>query len=94
MRTDKKKPKKHIAPFSAKKLDELAKYRLVRDKYLESHPKCEVHDCNSEQIELHHKNKRNGDRVHDDTYFMSVCRMHHTWIHEHPKESRELGYLI
>ena len=68
-------------------------YRKVRDEYKLKNPICEFPGCRSKNIDLHHKAKR-GKNLSDPKYFMSVCRKHHEWIHYHPKESREMGYLI
>jgi len=93
-RTDKKKPKKSISPFSAKKLEQLSEYRIVRDKYLEEHPKCEVHDCNSDTTNCHHKKGR-GKELSNPKFFMACCSSCHPQrIHENPAWAREHGYLI
>lgn len=89
-----KQKKSHIKPISDKRAEELAKYREVRAEYKKAHPQCEVLGCTKKGQDLHHKNERHGKRVYDSEYFMSVCRYHHRWIHENPKEAREMGYLV
>lgn len=97
-RTDKKptknKPKKRISPISENRAKQLAIYRPKRDEYMKNHPVCEVDGCNNPSNDLHHKNKRNGNRVYDEKYFMAICRSHHTQIDEDTVWARENGYLI
>lgn len=89
------KPKKAIRPFSDKKLEDLAKYRPLRDKYLKDHPICEVTGCGNETTNLHHKAGRNGSLLYDVRYFMACCYdCHPKRIHENPEWARENGYLI
>ena len=82
-----------IKQFSDKKLTELAIYRKLRDKYLSDYPVCQFKDCQSTNVELHHKKSRKYFLC-DSESFMSVCRIHHNWIHENCAESYELSYLI
>ena len=83
---------KPINRVSDKRKKQEAVYSVVRKQHLKYYPVCEL--CGSETVEIHHKNGRNGERLIDANYFMTVCRKHHTWIHEHPKEAREKGWLI
>jgi len=82
-----------IKPISDSMAKKLKEYRIERDEYMRTHPNCEFEGCNKESNDLHHKAGR-GEHLSNRGSFMSVCRKHHNWIHEHPKESRELGYLI
>ena len=83
---------KPIAKFSKKKLKELAIYRPLRDKYMKEYPFCEYKGCMRKGEDLHHKKPRNLNLCNVDI-FMSVCRLHHNWIHENHAKSVELGYL-
>jgi len=83
---------KSLNQVSEKRQDQEKIYKSIRKIYLENNPNCEV--CGEEASEIHHKNGRNGDRLNDITFFMAICRGCHNYVHEHPKESRELGYLI
>ena len=85
--------KKSINPISKKKIEELADYRIVRDKYMDEHEICEYGTCQALANDLHHKNGRTVNLSNVD-YFMAVCRSHHTHIHLNPKESRAVGYLV
>ena len=92
-----KKPKKkkvyRIPNLSQKRLKINAEYRIERNKYMAKHPICEAHGCNNKSNDLHHRAKRGKNLVNVET-FMAVCRTHHNWIHNNPRESKELGYLI
>lgn len=77
---------------SNKRSKQLAEYKIIRDKFMIDNPLCER--CHRQATENHHKNGRNGERLLDTNYFMAVCRQCHQWIHAHPKEAREVGWLI
>lgn len=81
-----------IKLVSPKRKKQLQLYKIIKEKYLKDNPKCEI--CKCEATEIHHKNGRNGERLNDTNYFMSICRYDHSYIHENPKQSREKGWLI
>ncbi len=85
--------KKSFKPISDKMAQELANYRIVRDKYMEEHEVCEYGTCTALANDLHHKGGR-GKNLSNVDLFMAVCRNHHTHIHLNPKESRSIGYLV
>lgn len=90
-----KKKSKAIKPVSNKRLEELAIYRPLRDKYLAEHPICEVKGCERKTTNLHHKNSRVGKMLYATEYFMACCELcHPKGIHENPEWARENGYLI
>ncbi len=100
LRTDKKPNKKkslskRIKPVSDNRLEQLARYRSERDKYMKAHPKCEYEGCGDDSTELHHKGGRNGERVYHVPWFMACCHdCHIIKIHLHPADARKKGYLI
>ena len=77
---------------SKKRAEQNRKYKKIRDQFMEENPDCER--CGNYATEIHHKNGRNGERLLDSDYFMAICRNCHRYIHEHPKEAREKGWLI
>lgn len=86
--------KNYIIPqVSKKKTKELAEYRKVRDQFFKENPVCQYPGCNSREIDLHHKKSR-AYHLSDVTVFMSVCRLHHNWIHENDAEARRMGFLL
>jgi len=86
------KPRKAIKKVSDKRKTQEKMYKLLRQKHLILSPNCER--CNSTATEIHHTNGREGERLNDNTYFLSVCRNCHTYIHNNPKEAREKGWLL
>lgn len=94
----KNKPKKKnfIKQESDKRAEQLARYRINRDKYMKEHPICEVHDCNKPSTNLHHKKGRDGELVFDTKYFMACCgSCHPRRIHETDTAwAKEKGYLL
>jgi len=86
---------KPIAPRSRKKQIQDKEYSKLRKDFLYYHPICQAqlqNICTTQATDVHHKAGRIGSNYLDTTTWLSVCRMCHTWIEEHPKESRELGY--
>jgi hypothetical protein len=69
-------------------------YTILRKKFMENKPLCEaaLKCCNGSSSDVHHKAGRGDNHLKIDTW-LSVCRTCHTYIHENPKESRELGLL-
>lgn len=93
---DKYKSKKNIAPFSKKKLDELAKYRPLRDEYLTANNQCEAQIegvCIHGPVELHHRAPR-AFHLCDTHIFLSVCRPCHRHIHDNSEWAFEKGFLL
>lgn len=91
------KRKTPLRRVSKKRQSENRQYLKQRKAFLEAHPYCEA--CLEEgearqATDIHHRNKRNGARLLDEEYWMSVCRKHHDWIHAHPAEARKLGWLV
>lgn len=85
------RPKKRIAKFSKKTLDQLRRYRKLRDKFLEENPVCQYPGCNSREVTLHHKKGRLGAYLTDKRFFSALCWPHHQYIETHPEEARRLG---
>jgi hypothetical protein len=45
-------------------------------------------------VEVHHVNKRRGDRLTDKRHFLAVCRANHDRIENNKGWAREQGYLL
>lgn len=89
----KEKTRKPIAQISDKRATQFVVYKLKKKRFLKKWPNCKK--ClYVEATEIHHRNGREGERLNDEIYFMGVCRVCHTWIHEHPEASRKKGWLI
>tara|TARA_R110000822_G_scaffold39105_3_gene107692 strand:- start:186 stop:596 length:411 start_codon:yes stop_codon:yes gene_type:complete len=85
--------RKPINPKSKKMKSADQAYTILRRKFMEEKPMCEaaLHCCNTLSTDVHHKKGRGEYHLKVDTW-LSVCRACHTWIEEHPKEAKELGY--
>lgn len=91
VKSEKKKPKK-IKPRSDKRAKQEREYAKKRKEYAEKNPLCEI--CGKVANDLHHKGRRLGDMLTDESTYMSVCRPCHKMIHDNEKEARKQGYLI
>jgi hypothetical protein len=66
-------------------------YTAQRRVFLAAHPKCQV--CGERPAtDVHHMAGR-GIRLNDESTFLATCRACHDWIHAHPAEARERGFL-
>jgi len=90
----KPKAQKPINPKSKKQQGLDVAYNLLRVPFMESHPMCEAHlpGCQGHSSDVHHVSQRGSNYLVVATW-IAVCRVCHTWIHEHPKESREMNLL-
>lgn len=43
--------------------------------------------------DIHHRKGRVGGWLNATETWLAVCREAHNWIHNHPKEARQLGLL-
>jgi len=92
-KTKTKKVRQKIKQVSSKRARMNQAYTILRRLFLEQNPKCEVYP-NLNATEIHHKMKRNGERLLDSTLWMAVSREGHLYIHANPKESYEKEWLI
>lgn len=86
------KGKTVINKINSKTKDRNFKYARIRDQYMKDHPLCEFPFCNQPSVECHHKAGRVGENMYK--HFMAVCHTHHEYIHQHPKESYENGWML
>ena len=86
---------KPIATRSRKKKEQDKEYSVLRKDFLYYHHNCQAqlqNICTRHATDVHHKAGRIGKNYLDVNTWLAVCRSCHTWIEEHPKEARELGY--
>lgn len=85
-----------IRKVSKKQSANLRLYAKVREETLFENPNCQAitEHCSYNATEIHHKKGRIGELLTDKRYFLAVCRNCHTWIEEHPKEAKELGFSV
>lgn len=91
-----KKPRKPIPKVSAKQLENLKKYRKVRDEFMKEHPNCQarLHGCTIKATDCHHRAGRSGNSLTDTEYFMALCRPCHNKIEDGGKWVYELAFKI
>ena len=77
---------------STKRARELRMYGKLRADFLEG-KMCEAMllSCQGRATEIHHKAGRTNERLCDESNFLAVCRVCHTWITEHSKQAIEMG---
>lgn len=87
-------PIRRVSPKQSKLLRQYAKQRKA---FLEAHPWCEVctepGDRRARATDIHHKKGR-GKYLLDESTWLAVSREGHRWIHDHPKQAAELGYIL
>ena len=90
------KEKKPIPKVSAKQLENLKKYRKVRDEFMKEHPNCQarLQGCTIKATDLHHRAGRYGNSLTDTEYFMALCRPCHNKIEDGGKWVYELDFKI
>ena len=90
---EKKAKSKVIAKRSNKKQIEDRVYTVLRKRFLEERPQCEVFP-HLKSEEVHHKAGRNGSNYLDTNTWASVSRVGHLWIHGSPAEAKEKGFML
>lgn len=91
------KRKSRLRSVSKKMTKLKAEYMKVREQYLKEHPYCEwglEGGAFYRSTQIHHKRGRVGALLTDPTYFMAVSDEGHRYIHDHPKESYERGWML
>lgn len=48
--------------------------------------------CTKFSTEVHHTEGRGEEYLEEGTW-LATCRTCHKWVHGHPKDARELGFL-
>lgn len=96
----KEKSKKVKVPYRIKQVSEKRKledieYKRLRLEFLSS-PKNQICPISKQQtVEVHHtySGKDRAKYYLDTTTWIAVSRDGHNWIHDHPQDAREQGYL-
>lgn len=81
-----------IRRVSSKRAKQLREYSKRRKAFLEANPWCAV-KAETAATEIHHVAGRIGEQLLDERDWLPVSRDGHNWIHAHPKEAREAGFL-
>lgn len=86
------KPRKPIAPMSAKRRAEMKIYSKLRKEFLAANPKCAVFPS-KQATDVHHLRGRAGKLYLCPDYWLAVSREGHHKINENPTWARENGFL-
>ena len=77
--------------------EEDQEYLKLRERFLTQNHLCQiaVSGCTNGATDVHHTYAgANRDAFYlVQSTWLAVCRNCHDWVHNHPKESRALGYL-
>lgn len=87
---------KPIPKVSKKRIVENLQYQVLRKEFLEKEENKICKISNEPTTEIHHtySGKDRARYYLDTTTWLAVSRSAHNWIHDNPKESREMGYLM
>ena len=84
-----------IPKVSKKRQAEDLRYKVLREEFL-SRKENQICPISKQQtVEVHHtySGKDRAKYYLDTTTWIAVSRDAHNWIHDHPKDAREQGYL-
>lgn len=79
-----------------KQLDEYSERRrlfLLKSENLRCPVMEEIKGRAAFTTDVHHMDGREGERLLDESQWLAVSREGHDWIHAHPKQARERGWL-
>ena len=95
-----KTPRKPIPKATKSRAAQVIEYRKIRKAYLKVNPACEsgpllwpMAKCSRVATDIHHMRGRIGAMLTKEAYFLPVCRTCHCYIHDNPKDARELHLL-
>lgn len=94
------KKRKPLKKQSRSQRERLKKYFPIRNEFLAQPENQYCSACGTRGIfpprratEVHHSRSRNGDLLFDTRFFIATDWECGRWIHDHPREARELGLL-
>ena len=91
-----------IRRVSVKHAKELREYAKLRKEFMELNDlcyathilrRCGHYDCQRWASDLHHVQGRGKNLLRTETW-IAVCRSCHQFIHDHPRQAREVGLLL
>lgn len=90
-----KKKKAYIKPFSDKHLEDLAKYRPLRDEFLEKNKVCQIKapGCTHAATQVHHAKPRRY-YLCDVSIFVASCTNCNMYVENHDSWARERGFKL
>ncbi len=84
---------KPIRRRTPKRAAEEARYRRRVKEWLKDKIVCRGHNCIYWPTQCHHSHGRRGRLLLYEPFWIPVCEFCGAWIHENPKQARELGLL-
>ena len=96
-RSQKRLKRSPLRRVSLQRNRELRRYYALRRAYLRAHPFCEAMVdtfCKIRADQIHHMNGRNGGKLNETFWFLSVCLPCHEWIENNKKEARKKGLIV
>lgn len=84
------KPRKRIAPRSAKRITEDKVYAKLRAEFMMLRPRCER--CGKQAVHCHHK-QGHGKHYLEVATWASLCSKCHWWVHNNIDAARKEGWL-
>ncbi len=87
--------RKPLRKVSAARAKENAEYSRRRRDFLIENFSCQVRTahCTHHATQVHHRDGREGSLLTDVSLFTATCPNCHNWIHQHPNQARELGFI-
>lgn len=96
--------KSRLRPVSKKRARELSVYRVKRERFLAEHDRCEIgpvlhaaditeSNCTYSGVEVHHRKRRLGGNLTDESTWLASCPECHRWIETHASTARRLGII-
>ncbi len=85
-----------LRKMSKAKMKEHRKYILARARWLPG-KFCEMPGsipCVNHADDVHHMNRRSGEMLNDQRFWLAVCRQHHHWIETNKREARQMGLIL
>lgn len=68
-----------------------SKYAMLKDIFLSRNKTCKK--CGGLADDVHHSRGRSGKLLCATQFWIAMCRLCHTWVHDHPEEARKVGLL-
>ena len=89
-------PKKQgagLKKVADKRARQLRVYSGLKTAFLLEHQNCAVYP-ERRALFIHHKKHRENERLNDFAFWLAVSQEGHDYIHAHPEEAYEKGWLI
>lgn len=88
------KPRTEINKVSTQQEKINRAYGILRGQFLSNHKYCaaQLDGCSNIATTVHHPGGRIGDKMLDDSKFVPLCVICHSYLETHPVEAKSLGF--